>query len=131
MKLLPATLASALLATLACSGCSTPTANQSNHWRIESIGPRITYTFFGYDGTKDGSAWHYGLRFPVVAAVNGAAAGVGLVLACYCDLRFVADDAKLTTSAPRLGLPAEYGLSWVLPRHEGTGVAKSSACPSG
>lgn len=53
MKLLPATLASALLATLACSGCSTPTANQSNHWRIESIGPRITYTFFGYDGTKD------------------------------------------------------------------------------
>ncbi|MBK8179116.1 MAG: hypothetical protein IPK67_09570 [Planctomycetes bacterium] len=56
MKLLPATLASALLATLACSGCSTPTANQSNHWRIESIGPRITYTFFGYDGTKDGSA---------------------------------------------------------------------------
>jgi hypothetical protein len=62
MKLLPATLASALLATLACSGCSTPTANQSNHWRIESIGPRITYTFFGYDGTKDGSAWHYGLR---------------------------------------------------------------------
>ncbi|WP_426573290.1 enoyl-CoA hydratase-related protein [Aquihabitans sp. McL0605] len=68
-------------------------------------------------------AWHYGLRFPVVAAVNGAAAGVGLVLACYCDLRFVADEAKLTTSAPRLGLPAEYGLSWVLPRLVGTGHA--------
>jgi enoyl-CoA hydratase/carnithine racemase len=68
-------------------------------------------------------AWHYGLRFPVVAAVNGAAAGVGLVLACYCDLRFVADDAKLTTSAPRLGLPAEYGLSWVLPRLVGIGHA--------
>ena len=68
-------------------------------------------------------AWHYGLRFPVVAAVNGAAAGVGLVLACYCDLRFVAEDAKLTTSAPRLGLPAEYGLSWVLPRLVGIGHA--------
>jgi enoyl-CoA hydratase/carnithine racemase len=68
-------------------------------------------------------AWHYGLRFPVVAAVNGAAAGVGLVLACYADLRFVADDAKLTTSAPRLGLPAEYGLSWVLPRLVGIGHA--------
>jgi enoyl-CoA hydratase/carnithine racemase len=68
-------------------------------------------------------AWHYGLRFPVVAAVNGPAAGVGLVLACYCDLRFVADDAKLTTSAPRLGLPAEYGLSWVLPRLVGIGHA--------
>ena len=68
-------------------------------------------------------AWHFGLRFPVVAAVNGAAAGVGLVLACFCDLRFVAEDAKLTTSAPRLGLPAEYGLSWVLPRLVGIGHA--------
>ena len=68
-------------------------------------------------------AWHYGLRFPVVAAVNGAAAGVGLVLACYADLRFIAADAKLTTSAPRLGLPAEYGLSWVLPRLVGIGHA--------
>lgn len=68
-------------------------------------------------------AWQFGLRFPVVAAVNGAAAGVGLVLACFCDLRFIAADAKLTTSAPRLGLPAEYGLSWVLPRLVGAGHA--------
>lgn len=68
-------------------------------------------------------AWHYGLRVPVIAAVNGPAAGVGLVLACYCDLRFAAEGAKLTTSAPRLGLPAEYGLSWVLPRLVGIGHA--------
>ncbi|MGI8939835.1 MAG: enoyl-CoA hydratase-related protein [Iamia sp.] len=68
-------------------------------------------------------AWHYGLTVPVVAAVNGPAAGVGLVLACYCDLRFAAEGAKLTTSAPRLGLPAEYGLSWVLPRLVGIGHA--------
>lgn len=68
-------------------------------------------------------AWQFGLRFPVVAAVNGPAAGVGLVLACFADLRFVALDAKLTTSAPRLGLPAEYGLSWVLPRLVGIGHA--------
>jgi enoyl-CoA hydratase/carnithine racemase len=60
---------------------------------------------------------------PVIAAVNGPAAGVGLVLACYCDLRFAAAGAKLTTSAPRLGLPAEYGLSWVLPRLVGLGHA--------
>jgi enoyl-CoA hydratase/carnithine racemase len=38
------------------------------------------------------------------------------VLACYADLRFVATDAKLTTAAPKLGLPAEYGLSWLLPK---------------
>jgi len=68
-------------------------------------------------------AWHFGLRLPVIAAVNGAAAGVGLVLACFCDLRFAATGAKLTTSAPRLGLPAEYGLSWVLPRLVGVGHA--------
>lgn len=68
-------------------------------------------------------AWHYGLRFPVVAAINGPAAGVGLVLACYADLRIAGAGAKLTTSAPRLGLPAEYGLSWVLPRLVGIGHA--------
>lgn len=68
-------------------------------------------------------AYHFGLRFPVIAAVNGAAAGVGLVLACFCDIRFAAAGAKLTTSAGRLGLPAEYGLSWALPRLVGTGHA--------
>jgi enoyl-CoA hydratase/carnithine racemase len=61
-------------------------------------------------------AWHYGLRLPVIAAVNGACAGVGLALALFCDLRYVSAAAKLTTAAPRLGLPAEFGMSWVLPR---------------
>lgn len=68
-------------------------------------------------------AFHYGMAKPVIAAINGPAAGVGLVLACYCDLRFAAAGAKLTTSAPRLGLPAEFGLSWVLPRLVGVGHA--------
>lgn len=68
-------------------------------------------------------AFHFGLRFPVIAAINGPAAGVGLVLACFCDVRFAAEGAKLTTSAPRLGLPAEYGLSWLLPRLVGVGHA--------
>jgi enoyl-CoA hydratase/carnithine racemase len=61
-------------------------------------------------------AYHFGIPKPIIAAVNGPAAGVGLVLACYCDLRFAAHGAKLTTSHGRLGLPAEYGLSWLLPR---------------
>ena len=61
-------------------------------------------------------AYHFGVPKPIIAAVNGPAAGVGLVLACYCDLRFAASGAKLTTSHGRLGLPAEYGLSWLLPR---------------
>ena len=63
------------------------------------------------------------LRTPVIAAINGPAAGVGLVLACYCDIRFAAAGAKLTTAHGRLNLPAEYGLSWLLPRLIGLGRA--------
>lgn len=61
-------------------------------------------------------AWQLGYRLPIIAAVNGACAGVALALALFCDLRFVAADAKITTAAPKLGLPAEYGMSWILPR---------------
>jgi enoyl-CoA hydratase/carnithine racemase len=61
-------------------------------------------------------AYHLGLSKPVIAAVNGAAAGLGFVLACYCDVRIAAGGAKLTPAFGRLGLPAEYGLSWLLPR---------------
>jgi enoyl-CoA hydratase/carnithine racemase len=61
-------------------------------------------------------ACQFGIPKPIIAAINGPAAGVGLVLACYCDLRFAAQGVKLTTSHGRLGLPAEYGLSWLLPR---------------
>jgi len=61
-------------------------------------------------------AFQLGIGKPLVAAIHGAAAGVGLVAACYCDLRFAAAGARLTTAHGRLGLPAEYGLSWLLPR---------------
>jgi len=60
---------------------------------------------------------------PVIAAMNGAAAGVGFVLAIFCDLRFAAGGIKLTTSFSRRGLIAEYGSSWALPRLVGSARA--------
>jgi enoyl-CoA hydratase/carnithine racemase len=68
-------------------------------------------------------AFQLGMRTPIVAVVNGAAAGVGLVIACFADVRFAVQGAKLTTAAPKLGFPAEYGLSWLLPRLVGAGRA--------
>ncbi|MGB8858002.1 MAG: enoyl-CoA hydratase [Ilumatobacteraceae bacterium] len=53
---------------------------------------------------------------PVIAAVNGACAGIGMVQALMCDVRFAAAGAKFTTAFARRGLIAEYGMSWVLPR---------------
>ncbi|WP_019876045.1 enoyl-CoA hydratase-related protein [Sporichthya polymorpha] len=56
---------------------------------------------------------------PVIAAIRGACAGAGFVLATYADFRFAAADARITTSFARLGLPAEYGINWLLPRQIG------------
>ena len=56
-------------------------------------------------------AYHYGLSKPIVAAINGPVAGVGLALACFVDIRFAAPGIKLTTAHGKLNLPAEYGLS--------------------
>jgi len=53
---------------------------------------------------------------PVIAAIEGACAGAGFVVATYADLRFVSETAKVTTAFARFGLPAEYGIGWLLPR---------------
>ena len=53
---------------------------------------------------------------PIFAAINGPVAGVGLVVAFYCDMRFMAAGAKLTTAFARRGLIAEHGIAWLLPR---------------
>ena len=52
----------------------------------------------------------------MVDAINGACAGVGLLQACFCDVRFVSASAKITTAFARRGLCAEYGMAWILPR---------------
>jgi len=61
-------------------------------------------------------AYHFGIPKPVLAAVNGPAAGIGFALACYCDLRFAARGTKFTTAHGKLGLPCAFGLAWLLPK---------------
>ncbi len=73
-------------------------------------------------GGDDGPAEHRDARYamtipkPIIAAVNGACAGLGFVHAVACDIRFAAEGAKFTTAFARRGLIAEHGCSWTLPR---------------
>lgn len=85
------------------------------------------------EGLAGGGEWTRGPRRPltlpttvgkpIVCAVNGACAGIGLVTALMCDVRFAARGAKFTTAFARRGLPAEHAVSWVLPRITGQAVA--------
>ena len=76
-------------------------------------------------------ASHYRQRYgyffatpkPIIAAINGPCAGLGLVVALYCDIRFASVDAKFTTSFSQRGLIAEHGISWLLPRLVGSANA--------
>ena len=57
-----------------------------------------------------------GIQKPIIAGINGAVAGIGLVLTLYCDIRYMAAGSKLTTAFARRGLIAEHGIAWMLPR---------------
>ncbi len=63
-----------------------------------------------------GASYFLGLRKPLIAAINGACAGLGFSYAVFCDLRFVDKSAKFATSFSQRGLIAEHGTSWILPR---------------
>jgi len=56
------------------------------------------------------------LQKPVIAAINGPAVGLGLIISLYCDMRFASDAARFGTAFARRGLIAEWGLSWLLPK---------------
>ena len=60
---------------------------------------------------------------PTIAAINGACAGMGLVHALYCDVRFAQTGSNFTTAFARRGLPAENASAWALSRLVGVGAA--------
>lgn len=64
-----------------------------------------------------------GLAKPVIAAVNGMAAGAGASLAFACDLRLAADTAAFLMAFSKVGLGPDTGASWTLPRLIGHGRA--------
>ena len=74
------------------------------------LGPDVAAEYGGRFG------YLMSIRKPIIAAINGACAGIGLVFALYCDLRFAAAEAKFTTAFAQRGLVAEHGVSWLLPR---------------
>lgn len=67
--------------------------------------------------------WFPSVPKPIIAAINGPAAGLGLVISMWSDIRFAARSAVFSTAFSKRGLIAEHGLSWVLPRLVGMGHA--------
>ncbi|MGB3291203.1 MAG: enoyl-CoA hydratase [Burkholderiaceae bacterium] len=68
-------------------------------------------------------AYFQAIRKPIICAINGAAAGLGLVFALYSDMRFASDKAVFATAFAKRGLIAEHGIAWILPRIVGPGNA--------
>lgn len=60
---------------------------------------------------------------PIIAAINGAAAGLGFVMSLYSDIRFASESAVFSTAFAKRGLIAEHGIAWMLPRVVGPGHA--------
>ena len=63
------------------------------------------------------------VRKPIVAAINGACAGLGMAFVLLADMRIVERQAKFSTAFAQRGLIAEHGISWTLPRLIGAGKA--------
>jgi enoyl-CoA hydratase/carnithine racemase len=85
--------------------------------QVQSSGPRPSaFDDSVREDFKRQYAFFPAVPKPIIAAINGPCAGLGLVLSLYADLRFASDAAVFTTSFARRGLIAEHGISWLLPR---------------
>jgi len=81
------------------------------------LGPSVLEHFEGRFG------YMFECPKPIIAAINGPVAGIGLVMTLFCDMRFASDAAKFTTAFAHRGLVAEHGIAWLLPRLIGSANA--------
>jgi len=94
--------------------------------RLQTVMPKNNSVAGGLQLSRD-----YGQRYsyfptvpkPILGAINGPCAGLGMVMALYCDVRFCSDSAVFTTAFSRRGLIAEHGISWMLPALVGHAAA--------
>ena len=89
---------------------------QTRQWG-DDVGPKLQRFF--------STGWNNLItsRKPTIAAVNGAAFGWGFILALHCDIRFASKSALFNATFARIGVPAEKGIGWLLPRLIGTARA--------
>lgn len=72
---------------------------------------------------KIGFTYLMAVRKPIVAAVNGPCAGLGMSIALMCDIRFAGESSRMLTTFAERGLIAEHGQAWILPRVVGPSKA--------
>jgi enoyl-CoA hydratase/carnithine racemase len=114
-----------------CAGADMAGLNQASHSASKGSSPteRLAATraeAYASGPIKGGldlpQAYSYRLTYfptvpkPIIAALNGPTAGVGLIVSLYADLRFASQAAVFTTAFARRGLVAEHGIDWILPR---------------
>ena len=75
----------------------------------------------GFDG---GFSYFPTVPKPIIAAINGPAAGVGFIMALYADIRFAKEGAVFSSAFSKRGLIAEWGVGWILPRL--VGIARAN-----
>jgi len=96
-------------ASASSSSSASPAPEVEKQWG-DDIGPNLQrYFSHGWNALITS-------RKPTIAAVNGAAFGWGLILALHCDIRFAGESALFNATFARLGVPAEKGIGWLLPR---------------
>jgi enoyl-CoA hydratase/carnithine racemase len=78
-----------------------------------------SYDFSRRPDYQSRAAYFPSIPKPILGMLNGATAGLGLVHALFCDVRFAAEEATITTAFSRIGLASEYGMGWILNRVAG------------